>query len=263
MNTSKTRGYLASLLSWLLVFVVIPNLVCWGFGRFFFLDRELINPDYAVLGTAWPWLPAWLRVTAFAIIFLVDAVTSTGSMYNISPVAGVVALLRAPIGLLITVILAFAGICALAAGLGKLADRFAWAPRALVFTTSCLLLTLASILLAPARSGIGHLAGDIVERDRGYRTAPSSMRAATDALRRDVAAQETNVAVVVVESWGVLADRAAHDALVRVFRTPELQRRYQIEAGEITFRGGTTSGELRELCGVFTDYLVLNDGLLA
>lgn len=71
------------------------------FGRFFFLTRELINIDYALLGAIWLWLPSPLRVALFAIVFILDAVTATGSMYNIHPFGGVIALLKAPIGLIV------------------------------------------------------------------------------------------------------------------------------------------------------------------
>ena len=264
MNTSNTRGFTISLLRWLLVFVLAPNLVFFIVGRFFFLDRALVNLDYAAVGVFWTWLPVWLRVTTFAIAFIVDGITSTGSMYNISPVAGVVALFRAPIGLLITVILAFAGVCALAAALGAAANRFLTStPRNVLFATSSFALAVLLALFVPTRSASARLAGDILERDRGYRTAPARVEAATDALRRDAERQEDNVALIVVESWGLLADSAAHTRLLDVFRTPALQQRYETRSGAVRFRGGTTSGELRELCGVLTDYLVLNDQIIA
>jgi hypothetical protein len=176
----------------------------------------------------------------------------------------VVALFRAPIGLIITVVLAFAAACGLAAGLGKLADRFMrHTPRTLVLTTSLAALVALFAILLPARSSVAKLTADIVERDRGYRVVPVHMSAATDSLRHDVARQQQNVALVVVESWGMLADSAAHQQLIDLFRTPALRARYQLRTGQVRFRGGTTSGELRELCGVFTDYLVLNDEIIA
>jgi phosphoglycerol transferase MdoB-like AlkP superfamily enzyme len=56
----------------------------------------------------------------------------------------------------------------------------------------------------------------------------------------------------------VLKDDAAQRELFAIFDAPELHQRYTVRTGIVPFRGGTTSGELRELCGVFTDYLVLN-----
>ena len=165
-----------------------------------------------------------------------------------------VTLFRAPFGLLITVILAFAFVCVMAALLGAAVNRMARSfPRNMWLTTSLLLLTVVMALLVPARSSIAHFAGDIITRDRGYRGMPARIAAGTDSLRRDLATQNHNVAIIVVESWGVLAESAAHNRWLDLFRTPALQQRYRVRTGQVPFRGGTTSGELRELCGVLTD----------
>jgi hypothetical protein len=228
-------------------------------GRFYFMDRPLINLDYIVVGILWRWLPGWLRIAGFAVVFIIDVITSTGSMYNINPVAGVVALFRAPIGLLITVVLVFAVSCALAAGLGALVNHFVRQPaQRFVMATSLAACAVILLLTVPARSSVARFSGDIVERDRGYRRTPPRMAAATDALRRDLSEQRDNVAIVVVESWGLLADSVQRKQLFDIFDTSALRERYQLRYGSVPFRGGTTSGELRELCGVFTDYLVLN-----
>jgi hypothetical protein len=244
----------------IIAFVVLPNLFFFVINRFYFLDRPIINLDYAVLGGVWLWLPVWVRVGSFAVFFIADVVTSTGSMYNINPIAGVVALFRAPIGLIITVIIVFAVTCALAAGIGALLNRFVRGQTArFIASALTMVVVLALILGIPLRSSIAKFTTDIVERDRGYRTTPDRMAAATDDLREDVKSQRDNVALVVVESWGVLADDDAQRKVLALFDTPALRQRYHVRTGSVAFRGGTTSGELRELCGVFTDYLVLND----
>lgn len=260
------HGWWADVLRGLLLFVVLPNLMFFIVGRFFFLDRPLINIDYIILGALWLWLPRWLRITGFSLIFLIDAITSTARMYNISPVAGVVALFRAPIGLLLTVIAVFAISCAIAAAIGILIDRAVTrrspAPKrpsvlALLVIPGAVALTMAP--RTATGSGTARLMSDIVQRDRGYRTRPEPMAAATDALRKRIANHEENVAIIVVESWGVLTDTSAHRELIDLFRSQALQQRYAMATGTLPFSGGTTSGELRELCGVLTDYLVLNE----
>ncbi len=259
LSTSKTPGWLFDALRSIIAFIVLPNLLFYIVGRFYFIDRPLFNFDYAVIGVLWPWLPRWLRIAAFAVVFIIDIITSTGSMYNISPVAGVVALFRAPIGLIITVILVFVVSCAAAAGLGVLLNKFVrGTTHRIQIATSLAAVTVILMIALSARSSVAKFAFDIAERDRGYRSTPARMNAATDGLRNDVGAQDENVALVMVESWGVLADSAAQRELLDIFRTPALEARYTINTGRVRFRGGTTSGELRELCGVLTDYLVLN-----
>src|SRR5687768_12413929 len=123
-STPRMPGHFEAVLRAVIAFVVLPNLFFWLVKQFYFLDRPLINLDYAVLGVLWFWIPVWLRVTAFAVAFVADVIVSTGSMYNINPLAGVVALFRAPIGLIMTVVLVFAVSCMIAAGLGALVNRF-------------------------------------------------------------------------------------------------------------------------------------------
>src|SRR5687767_5807370 len=89
----------------LLAFVVFPNLLFLALGLFFFTTRSLINLDYIGLGATWLFLPPWARIALFAAAFILDAVGSTAAMYNIHVFTGIVALLDAPVGLIITVIL--------------------------------------------------------------------------------------------------------------------------------------------------------------
>ena len=257
------RGPTVGVLRRVLGFIILPNLVFFLVSRFLFLDRPLINLDYAVLGVVWTALPKALRVGLFAFAFIVDVITATGSMYNINPVAGIVALFRAPIGLIITVVLVFAASCAIAAVLGWLLDKLVRKKtNANLEAILTAIVSLALVASLPDRSAVAKFTTDIIERDRGYRTTPQRMRAATDNLRGDVAVQAENVAIVVMESWGVLSDKDAHARLVALFESPAIDARYRVNSGVIPFRGGTTSGELRELCGVFTDYLVLNESTI-
>src|SRR5206468_1341121 len=101
----------------LLAFVVFPNLLFYVLGLFLFTRRGLINIDYAVLGAVWLWLPLWPRVTLFAVSFILDGIVSTAPMYNISPFAGVIAVVKAPIGLIGTVLLGVAVVVAVAVGI--------------------------------------------------------------------------------------------------------------------------------------------------
>src|SRR5687768_393311 len=146
-STPRMPGHFEAVLRGVIAFVLLPNLFFWLVKQFYFLDRPLINLDYAVLGVLWFWLPVWLRVAGFVIAFMADVIISTGSMYNINPFAGVVALFQAPIGLIITVVLVFAFSCMLAAGLGTLVNRFirrtdaTWEAAALIAAAVLALIT--------------------------------------------------------------------------------------------------------------------------
>lgn len=62
-----------------------------------------------------------------------------------------------------------------------------------------------------------------------------------------------HIVLVLVESYGQLLDDVAASALAASYNRAELKSRYRLETGVVRFRGGTVSGELRELCGMSAD----------
>lgn len=65
----------------------------------------------------------------------------------------------------------------------------------------------------------------------------------------------TNVALVLVESWGRIEGRDdLVGAVAAPLFTPEIRAKYDIKVGFTPFRGSTTNAELRELCGLHGDY---------
>lgn len=73
---------------------------------------------------------------------------------------------------------------------------------------------------------------------------------ATDQVRQLLVGPglETNLVVVLVESWGEATEPSLRQALVEPFATPEISRRYATRRGLVNFNGATQEGELRELC---------------
>ncbi len=85
-------------------------------------------------------------------------------------------------------------------------------------------------------------------------------RSATDPLWSDPhlrasqinRASQIDIVVVVVESMGLLRDKADRAREFAPFDDPALQARYLITIGSTPFRGPTISGEMRELCHLGT-----------
>jgi hypothetical protein len=69
----------------------------------------------------------------------------------------------------------------------------------------------------------------------------------------------TNVALILVESWGHGAHPQFDRWVARAVLTPEIRAGYDISVGTVPFSGGTSHGELRELCGVDGDYRFLSE----
>ncbi len=269
----------------LAAFVVFPNLLFFVLGLFLFFQRGLLNLDYAVLGAAWLFLPVMARAALFAAVFILDAVGSTALMYNTHPLTGIAALAVAPADLLITVSLALALAIALALGIGLFAVRYLGDRRRRYLILAAMATVIALALALDAwragrtfirRGGAGgttdiaasstlHFASDL--RDRIISASPATypVRAASDSLRaavlrNDVGAE--NVLFISAESMGVLRDSVLLAFATQPLADARLAERYHVRSGEVRFRGGTTSGELRELCGIFADYITLPDAVL-
>jgi hypothetical protein len=293
LTTSRTHGEFAddalsrakAALRALLAFVVFPNLLFYLAGRMLFLNRAWLNLDYAVLGAAWLWLPSWARVAGFAIVVILDAVGSTALMYNVNPLAGIVALLDAPPGLLITVSIGLVIAIGIAAGIGWFALRFLRDTRRR-YLVNILLLGVVIIALvldhelalnaslkrtnehasnAIATSSTLHFVTELRDRVRSASASAFHVRAASDDLRHDAvvgAVGAENVVVITAESMGILSDATLRAFAWAPIDSSALGERYVVRRGQVAFRGGTTSGELRELCGIFADYITLPKSIL-
>ena len=85
----------------------------------------------------------------------------------------------------------------------------------------------------------------------GQYAMPSAAALALNHLqdyRTSPPAQQPNVVLVVVESWGLARGLSLRRAMVEPYADPRLHAEYQLLEGTMPFQGPTTSGEGRELC---------------
>lgn len=61
---------------------------------------------------------------------------------------------------------------------------------------------------------------------------------------------DKSVLLVIVESWGLNRDADIREWIADRLLTPSIRRHYKIDERTLPFRGATTSGELRHLCGL-------------
>lgn len=287
MNTSRTPGEFDNSLTArlkaaaraIVAFVVLPNLLFFLLSLYLFTNRAAINLDYAALGVVWLWVPAWMRVVGFAVLFMLDGISSTAAMYNIQPITGVFALVDAPVGLILTVLAGAILALAMAAVIGRFAVRFLVNERRRILVSVTMLLfiivTFALDVIVGGnrfiqignRNGFANVASsaafrfkwDLHDRLRSA-NATYPMSGASDSLRADAATgtlHDQNVLLVVVESMGLLRDPALRARVWAPIMTDSIHARYRIRLGTTPFHGGTTSGELRELCGIYADYMTM------
>lgn len=262
-----------------LAFVIFPNLFFLLLSLFLYTNRGPINLDYAALGALWLWVPPWLRVTGFATLFVLDGIASTAAMYNIHPVTGVFALMKAPIGLILTVIAGALIALALAVAIGRFALQFLVDRRrrvlvsvvmaGVIMATLCVDVLIGGnrFVKAGPPNGFANLASSAALRFRWdlrdrMRSATDTypVPAASDSLRAAIgrdAIGTDNVLLVLVESMGLFRDPTLRARVWQPIMSETIRARYSVRVGATPFHGGTTSGELRELCGIFADYMTL------
>ena len=112
----------------------------------------------------------------------------------------------------------------------------------------------ASLIVVAASADLA-----IAERGRGaYARVPDSSIPFTSAVTRSglagLATGERHVLIVMVEAMGQPVEPALRRRLLDLWARPEVRARYDVLAGDTPFYGSTTSGEMRELCGRWSDY---------
>jgi hypothetical protein len=68
-------------------------------------------------------------------------------------------------------------------------------------------------------------------------------------------AQKRHLVIILVEAMGQPASQPELGLFEKDWNRPEWRARYDVSRGTSPYYGSTTSGELRELCGVWADYL--------
>lgn len=278
-----------SLVMAFLAFFILPNLPYWWWLGQFTPTRAVVNIDYLVLGILAPLLPSSLLITGFMIIATVDAFVFVSMLYHFTPRELAMSMSYArysPIKLhdLPLSSIVFSMLTLAAAIVMALATR----PAARRWIVSLMLSTLlVTIILADVFNGtntfgpltrlpfytrIQHVAANpansgLLASDPAsflpFGTPPSMVHMGSasqvalegwgDLPRREKAG--TNVALILVESWGRIEGR---QALIRAIAaplfTPAVAARYDVKVGMVPFKGSTTNAELRELCGLHGSY---------
>lgn len=106
-------------------------------------------------------------------------------------------------------------------------------------------------------SGFGYLVSEFRTRyshgeDRDVKKpVASAVNIALDEVYFD--GYPDNIILIIIESYGLFKNRAIQNSLLNEFSESIKVEKF-IQSGEIPFAGATTSGEVRELCGVQGDY---------
>lgn len=69
-----------------------------------------------------------------------------------------------------------------------------------------------------------------------------------------LATGDRHLVLIMVESMGLPTNTIMKRQLEDIWARPEVRRRYDVTSGDTLYYGSTTSGEIRELCGRWSDY---------
>ncbi len=132
----------------------------------------------------------------------------------------------------------------------------------LLGTFNGIMLTTKPILPNPlniniSTSGVGYLMNEYYSRHvkikgpQEFRSIESSLAIALQNV--DPGKKPENIVLVIIESFGLINNSKIQQELTKKF-SEAIKINHQIESGSVQFFGATTSAEIRELCGIKSDY---------
>lgn len=241
---------------WALAWLVVPNLaviLMWPVGGPP-MGRYLLGFGlFALLASLLPW-PA-LRRAVLTLLPLAVAVVYVGAVFNITlynfelllPFLREVRPFRSPEYLLGGAVVA--GAMALGWWLAPRSPRLSGARHWALGLLAVLALTNVDNI-ATART-----AGSYVGLPEAGAPFDSAIRAAgLDQPGR----QRHHLLVVLVEALGQPLGPGERALFEADWNRPEWRTRYAVTRGSVPYHGSTTSGELREMCGVWADYRAID-----
>jgi Sulfatase len=266
-------------------YLVLPNAAFATLGHFVYMARPLLNVDYLLLGAVAGLVAPAVVIGAYVILVATDAFVSLAPVFHFDPGTAAFSMpyaIRLGWGL---ASLAFVLVTS-ASAVAVLGISLSGAQRRRVRPS--LLLAAVGLLTIDALGGTNVLSrGDraifglniatsalyrttanvygavAARRHRDDARAVVHVRSATQEVRTLVADSGSgsanaigavHVVLVIVESLGRAKDSTWDLATFAPLLSEAVRRQYVVRVGTVPAHGATTSGELRELCGVAADY---------
>jgi hypothetical protein len=271
-----------------ILYLVLPNLFFFLVGREFFINRARINSDYLLLWIASSYLSRRVTGALYFCLVLLDLVLSTESIYQFSTVEMIVMagefLDRYAVSSYVTAgVLLLLAIAVLPAVIRRGMVRPLLTRRNQIFIgTAALALSVASVVRSAdpyekfletfgateiVASGIvetGLASYKVVmasDLNQNTRPAPGAATSGVvhDLSLRGNSAAPYNIAVILVESQGMLKSEGDMRRVLAPLIDAAIQNRYKVNMGTVRFFGATMFGELRTLCRIYMPQAVPQD----
>lgn len=279
-SNKKTINYVFTLLAYL----VIPNIPYMLWLDPLSPSRAVINVDYLILGIISPVFIPVVMIISFVFLAVVDAFVFVSTMYHFAPRElalsmryvqyNPVGIGDLPLGAIALTALSITVAIVLALRLRNSNNRRG--PHILGATLLVIVVadvangtnTFAPFTLLPFYSRTQHVAVNPADSALliadfgaflpiGHKPVMQTVESAMQQGLHQWPGQATgtNVALILVESWGQIdSDPAFTRAIVTPLLSRNIAARYTVTMGSVPFHGSTTNAELRELCGVRGNY---------
>jgi hypothetical protein len=257
----------------LVAYLLLPNAIFGVASSAMGVQRQLVNLDYLVVGILATFLSARLTAMALGMALLADAFVNFAPMYNFEVPDAVNALRDVwgiddrwtVVSLIAFILLATTFLAMILARIGRQPSSVRTAVYVLLPALSLIAgvdvlngsnryvqLSNATIPVNLATSDGGKLLEGIFQviRDGAVGGSPSPVTSASAQLFDVDESAGQHVVLVLVESLGQLSAEGSDSALFAPLLHGQITQRYIVRIGSVPSRGSTTSGEMRELCGV-------------
>jgi len=247
------NGQVRSILSFFLVWTLLPNL---AFLAIWITGGPIRTPTivlYLLIGLAAIRLPLYLVALLYVPVLALDLAWLISGFFNLSPNSTLYAVkylaLLQPFSSQTYVAFALA-VAGSFVAVFWFARRLRGTWRSVSLSGACL----GALAIMSADMAI-NLTPEY-RWGRAFRaTAPFDSAMLNSGLtREDLAGERRDLFIVMVESWGLLADPSRRALVLSPLMDRGLEARYRVTSGVSDYYGSTTSAEFRELCGRWAEF---------
>lgn len=244
------------LANWLLCWILLPNL---AFASLWFVGGPPRYPEIlatGVVGLIVRRSSFALKYGAFVATLAYSVLTFISAMFNLA-IASVFLSIEFMMELRPSASLEYVVVALLLVATLAAAWRLLKLPTAFELPWEVIAAAAAICSVAGLDEWISH-----GSRGSYKRLAPNGtpFSSASSQTRFGAAPTQRNLLLIVVESMGLPREAALRQRLLSVWQRPEIADRYSFDFGSTPYFGSTTTGEIRELCGVWGDYPAFKDG---
>ncbi|MCC9624260.1 sulfatase-like hydrolase/transferase [Thalassospira sp. MA62] len=265
---------------WSVLFFIACNAIFWVAAEYIFIDRALLNVDYLIFIIISCVIHRYIAIFAFLIFFVSDIVMSAKGIFYFKinelsfslPNIPNIQLLKSDLFLVTLGVILLAGIYAF------ITARIVYKKYKLItflVVLGCLISVFDAMngtnnILQRISSGFGQtfvwsqnigtsqfsrVVLNLVHQRKVAKVFDVPSASEGRLVPKSAVTSADHQMLVIVESWGLSDNPLLNDRPLEGLLTPAVLEKYSVTRGQVPFSGTTTSGEMRELCGVNASFV--------